>query len=195
MALRGNVSSQRPGLVRGDHRQWQRSIQGNSEKHSEGIRNAACQIRLRLLRLLGRLSNRGAVMDDWQLIGPHRYCTQGDVLCFEPHGELSPSQAATWSETIASHFSARPQGFLLIDATTLVPPSAEVRRLFVSFLRNQQPRPRILVFGANLIMRTASRLVLAAARQLYGLELDLTQYATEQEARAQIDGLRQVVPG
>lgn len=128
------------------------------------------------------------------MVGAHRFRDQGEVLYLEPHGEVSLSQAEAWSALITSHFQRERHGFLLIDARDLKPPASEIRRWFLGWLRNTQPRPRILVFGANLLVRTASRLVLAAARQLYRLDLDLTQFATEAEARAHIERLREPRP-
>jgi hypothetical protein len=129
-------------------------------------------------------------MSNWQSVGHHRFRYQDEVLYFEPHGELSLSQAETWSFVIASHFQQQRHGFLIVDARELKPPPAGVRRMFVSWWRDCQPRPRVIIFGANLLMRTVSRLVLAATRQLYQLELDLTLYATEAEAWAHIDRVR-----
>lgn len=133
-------------------------------------------------------------MSDWQPVGAHRFRDQGELLFLEPHGEVSRSQAEAWTAIITSHFQRERQGFLLIDARDLKPPAAEIRRAFLTWLRATQPRPRILVFGANLLVRTASRLVLAAARQLYHLDLDLTQFATEAEARAHAESMRSPRP-
>lgn len=133
-------------------------------------------------------------MSDWQSVGPHRFCYRDEVLCFEPHGELTLSQAEVWTGIISRHFQQQHQGVLLVDARDLMPPHAEVRRKFVSWWRDQEPRPRVIIFGANLLMRTVSRLILAAVRQLYRVELELSQCATEAEAWARIDQLRQSSP-
>lgn len=129
-------------------------------------------------------------MSAWQPIGAHRFSARGEVLQFEPHGALSVSEAEAFAADMAAHFQRHPQGFLLVDASDLKPPPAEVRRLFITFFRDHELRPRVVVFGANLLVRTVSRLVLGAARQLHGLTLDLTQYATEAEARAHIEQRR-----
>jgi hypothetical protein len=125
-------------------------------------------------------------MNDWELLGSHRYRVVDTVLCFEPHGELALGQAQLWSAILGAHFQQHPAGFLIVDAHDLKPPTAAVRRLFVAFLRECRPPPRVVAFGANLLIRTVSRLVLSAARQLSGLELDLTQFASEPEAWAHV---------
>lgn len=133
-----------------------------------------------------------AVTHDWHWIGLHRFQFQGDVLLAEPHGELLLPEAEGWSTLISAFFERVPHGFLLVDARDLKPPGGAIRRLFLAWLQERQPRPRIVVFGANLLMRAASRLVLAAARQLYRLELDLTQCETEAAARAHIEQQRRL---
>ncbi len=126
-------------------------------------------------------------MSDWQTLGSHRFRSQDDVLCFEPHGELPLPQAERWLQLLAAHFQQHPDGFLMVDARQFTPPAADVRRLFLSHFRDRRPAPHVIVFGANLLIRTASRLVLSAARQLYGLELDLTHCSIEAEAWSQVE--------
>ncbi len=126
-------------------------------------------------------------MSDWQTLGAHRFRSQDDVLCFEPHGELPISQAQRWLQLLAAHFQQHPDGILIVDARQFTPPSAEVRRLFLSHFRDRRPAPPIIVFGANLLMRAASRLVLSAARQLYLLEFDLIHCSLEADAWTRVE--------
>ena len=129
-------------------------------------------------------------MSDWHCLGNHRYRAQDELLYFEPHGGLSLSQAEAWSVVVASHFQREAHGYLLVDARDLKPANSQVRRVLLALLRDTEPRPRVLVFGANLLMRAVSRLILAAAWQLYRIEVDFTHYATEAEAMAKIDLMR-----
>lgn len=131
-------------------------------------------------------------MTDWQSVGQHQYRVQGEVLHFAPHGEFSLSQAETWLKVMALHFQRERHGLLLVDGRELKPPSSEIRRTFLSWLRDSQQRPRVIVFGASLLTRATSRLVLAAARQLYHIELELTQCAAEAEAWAHIQQMRRL---
>lgn len=133
-------------------------------------------------------------MTDWQSVGQHQYRIQGEVLYFAPHGEFSLSQAETWLKVMASHFQRERHGLLLVDGRELKPPSAKIRRTFLSWLRDSQQRPRVIVFGASLLIRAASRLVLGAARQLYHIELELTQCATEADASAHINQMHRLRP-
>jgi len=129
-------------------------------------------------------------MTDWHSLGPHRFRYEDDVLYFEPQGVIEPEYASVWMETIGAHFQRNRTGFLIVDARKLMPPSHQVRRLFLTWLKQVPVRPRVVGFGVNLMVRAASRLVLAAARQLYGFELDLTVVATEADAWAHIEQQR-----
>ena len=131
-------------------------------------------------------------MDDWSPIGEHRFRQQGEVLCFVPHGVLSPAQAEVWLAALVRHFQQHRNGFLLIDARVLRPPGAEVRRLVLSALREFQLRPRLIIFGANVVTRAVSRLVLAAARQLHQIHLELTHCSSAADAWACVDQMREV---
>jgi hypothetical protein len=126
-------------------------------------------------------------MSDWQSIGPHRYRFQGEVLYFEPHGEVTPSQAAAWLDVLVSHFERQGRGFLMVNARAIKPPSRYVRRMFLSRVRERGLRPRIVGFGVNRIVRAVARTILALARRLLGLQLDVSLYATEAEAWAHVD--------
>jgi hypothetical protein len=129
-------------------------------------------------------------MSDWQSIGQHRYRLQDEVLQFEPHGALSLPEAKAWLDILGSHFERQPRGFLLVDARAIKPPNREIRRMFLSLLRERKLRPHIVGFGMNALVRAVSRIVVAAARHLLGLDLDVALYATESEARSHLDRVR-----
>jgi len=121
-------------------------------------------------------------MREWQSIGPHRFRFEDDVLCFEPHGRLTPTEVERWLDVVGSHFEHQEQGFVMVDAREFRPPSAKIRRMVLSGLRERGINPRVVGFGINVVLRAASRIILAVARKLYGVQFDMMQFATEKQA-------------
>ena len=72
----------------------------------------------------------------------------------------------------------------------MLPLPAESRRIYISYLKQYQPRFALVIFGAPLHIRVAGMLVINAARLLSLPSLNVYYSATEAEAQQYLQAQR-----
>lgn len=132
----------------------------------------------------------------WHPCGEHRFCIRGDVLHWEAHGAMNLDQLQRlFAERQAVQLRLG-RSFLVIDARDLgsVPP--ENRRYAIHYRPDPPFRGATVIFGGNVIVRTAVSLITAAARLIGrgpGPQLALHFVADEPEAAKIIERQRRTL--
>lgn len=134
--------------------------------------------------------------ETWHPCGEHRYCVRGDVLHWEAHGAMDLDQLKRlFAERQALQLRLG-RSFLVVDARDLGPVPPENRRYAIDYRPDPPFRGSTVVFGGNVITRTAVSLITAAARLIgrgQSASRALTFAADEREAMTIIDRRRQAL--
>ncbi len=130
-------------------------------------------------------------MTTWQSQGQHRFCGEGDLVVFELHGVFTLDDAQCMLR-IADEQNHR-YGYVLwlFDARDGLNMIQEARRVVTDKLRVYPENRVTAIVGANVAIRTLSRLLQNAGR-LFGVPIRPIQFFdTMDEARTWLDMQRQ----
>lgn len=121
-------------------------------------------------------------MNTWQAAGPHRYCVAGDLIRWEAHGAVDPTEAHLFAQLLLRVSNEYGRAYCLVDGRKLRPIPAESRRIYVEYLKLHRPAFVLAIYGAALPMRVAGQLVVHAARLLSLGQLNVHYTVGEAEA-------------
>jgi len=126
-------------------------------------------------------------MTEWIAIGPHRYCSDGDALLWEPHGLVEKEHAAEIVEVLLAHGRRHEVTYFVVDSTDAQPLPAETRRVYADALRQHRPRIIIISYGAGPLNRITATLALRAGAIIAGIDITTHAVASRKEAQSLLD--------
>ncbi len=133
----------------------------------------------------------GALVQEWQAAGPHRFTVDKDRIRWESLGAVEPEQAHVFAQLLIRVAAEHGHAYCLVDGRRMMPLPPESRRIYLDYLRDNTPQFALAIFGARLHIRVAGMLVIRAARLMSMHELDVCYTATESEAEQFLRSRRQ----
>ena len=129
-------------------------------------------------------------MSTWQVLGPHHYRMEDDILNWRPEGEVLLWHARGVCELFDRIVARHGYVLWLVDARRSVALGFESRRLYARWIK-QQPRSNLVVaaFGVPLPAQTTATLILRGIL-VQGVQIDHESLTDEATARAYLDGRR-----
>jgi len=129
-------------------------------------------------------------MSDWQVLGPHHYRLEDDILNWRPAGEVLPEHVRGVCELFDGIVARHGHVLWLVDARHSVAVGPESRRLYGAWIK-QQARSNLVVaaYGVPLAARTTAMLILRGV-QMQGIEVAHQRFDDEAAARVYLDEWR-----
>lgn len=130
-------------------------------------------------------------MSAWQVVGPHRYRFEGDILYWSPTGEVTAEHAAQVCRLFDQQ--ARSYGYVLwlVDGAGSLPVGAEARRVYAAWMEAATCPLYIAPFRAPVAATTMASLVLRAVQLRRGAAVYSQHSETEAQARGYLATVRQ----
>lgn len=130
-------------------------------------------------------------MSDWQVLGPHHYRMEDDILYWRPDGEVLPQHAQGVCQ-LFDHIVARHNYVLwLVDAKRSVAVGFESRRVYARWIEQQKHAKLVVAaFGAPIPAQTTAGLILRGVQLVQGVHVDHEFCANEDVARDYLDTRR-----
>lgn len=154
---------------------------------------------LRAARLGGDVSASGGVwltmggaMPTWQSFDRHRYYTEDRFVYWEPHGPVQEPHARGLLILLDAAGCKSTEVCVLMDQRATVAITPEVRKIYVSYLRDL-PKLRLAIVNTSTILRASVTLTLSAFRILSPNRLHYQLFKGPEEAMAWLHLFR--VPG
>ena len=123
-------------------------------------------------------------------VGPNDVQVVDDTILVRYHGTLLPSEAKALLDRVDQLGTRFPIVYLLGDLTDAAPPPADARKVLAAWHVSGFECITIY-FGGNLLLRTASQLILSAMRIIGRTTLETHHFATEVEAFAFLNARRE----
>ena len=130
-------------------------------------------------------------MQVWQIVGAHRYCTDGDTVFWHLIGVMDELQIERLLEAVDGALSQFHQSVLLVDCTLAHSLKPEARRRYGEWLKHNPHQKRASIFFcASGEMRTFLLLAQRSAELVSGRRSAIEIVVDEATARRRADELR-----
>lgn len=127
-------------------------------------------------------------MSDWQVLGPHHYRMEDDILCWRPDGEVLPQHAQGVCQLFDRIVDRHGYVLWLVDGKRSVPVGFESRRVYARWLEQQKSGTLVVAaFGAPVPAQTTAGLILRGVQLVQGNHVDHQFCASESVARAYLE--------
>lgn len=133
-------------------------------------------------------------MSDWQVLGPHHYQTEDDILYWRPQGEVLPQHAQGVCQLFDSIVERHGYVLWLVDAKRSVAVGFESRRVYARWIEQHKSGCLVIAaFGAPLPAQTTAGLILRGVQLVQGTQIDHEFCANEAVARVYLDTRRRTL--